>query len=614
MFGPGEYDGQEYERTTNEITGAAGDLWAEAVRVALTVAEIVAVEVSRHRQQKWQRERQESARAVWEDRQRAEPVLRSTWDGDFWKEPTPGEIGRAWQAATEWAPSDPAAAATLQHLREQLAERFGLSPAEVQLNVPELSQALALGSPDLRGKAFEAREDAERWGETSALYVIRDPADPEQILHRGELRTAPGEEAEAAAARELRQWCADHGRKLDDGIAIETVANDGSPAGGDSTAQVTGGRAETVIEAETRRQRLLVSGAEAGSLDEVHHAVLAEIVRTEEAGQLLAEGSGERSGLRETWKRLNVQAQAVEAEMRGEDPRHVYQGADLRSQLSTEAWWGRANASEVAGVWGQVDSWPESPAKDRTAAVLKDELFARHGLDLESGTPADTVAELLGGTEAAAPAATYSEQVAKARQEARNQYGQAFDATTDAARLTRQADELHGQPDADISQAERWRNEALILEGRAELHRTLGAAADREAERLTERADEQAEELDIRPVPEGLREAYAERWGHDPTPPSAAQLPEFAAASSPDTGAESPSAAPPPAANRPALGKNGPASATVDAEGAEAVSVAGRSARLPKAAARRRNRIEAGEIPRSLPAAARGRIAGAGIG
>ncbi|MEN8649750.1 hypothetical protein ABCR94_03600 [Streptomyces sp. 21So2-11] len=614
MFGPGELDGQEYERTTNEITGAAGDLWVEAVRVALTVAEIVAVEVSRHRQQKWQREQQEAARTIWDDRQRAKPVLRAAWDEDFWKDPAPEDIGRAWQAATEWAPSDPAAAATLDHLRQQLADRYGLSPAEVQLDVPELSKALVLGSPELRAEAAEARAEAERWGESSTLYVIRDPADPEQILHQGELRTAPGEGIEAAAARELRQWCADDGRKLDGGIAIETAANDGSPAGGDSTAQVTGARAETVIEAETQRQRHLVSGAEAGSLDEVHHAVLAEMGRTEEAGSLLAEGSGERSSLRETWKRLNVQAQAVEAEMRGEDPRHVYQGADLRSKLDTESWWRTANASEVAGVWGQVDRWPESPAKEKTATVLKDELFARHGLDLESDTPADTVAELLGGTDATAPAATYSEQAAKARQEARNRYGQAFDAATGAARLTRQADEMVGRPDMDLTQVERWRNEALVLEGRADLHQTLAAAADRDAERLTDKADEQAEELDIRPVPEGLREAYAERWGHDPAPPTAARLTELATGSSAGTGAEISSAASPPAMTSSTPRKAGPAPATVDAEGAAAVAVAGRSVHLPKAVARRRSRVKTGEIPRPVPAAAHGRTAGPGIG
>ncbi|THA70675.1 hypothetical protein E6P78_08825 [Streptomyces sp. A0958] len=614
MFAPGELDGQENERTTNEITGAAGDLWSEAVRVALTVAEIVAVEVSRHRQQKWERERQEAARSVWEDRQRAEPVLRDTWDEDFWKDPEPHDIGRAWQAATEWAPSDPAAAATLQHLRRQLDERYGLSLADVQLNVPELSKALALGSPGLRQEAATAREDAERWGETSTLYVIRDPADPEQILHRGELRTVPGEQIEAAAARELRQWCADQGRKPDGGTVIETVANDGSPAGGDETARVTGERAEAVVEAETRRQRHLVSGAETGSPEEVHHAVLAEMTRTEEAGQLLAEGSDERSGLRETWKRLNVQAQAVTAEMRGEDPRHVYQGADLRSRLSTESWWATARASEVAGVWDQVDKWPRSPAKERTFVALKDELFARHGLDLESGTPAKTVAELLGSTESAAPAATYSEQAAKALQEAKRQYGQSFDAATDSARLKRQADELAGRPDADLSRVERWRNEALVLDGRAELHRTLAAAADRGAEQLAERADGQAEELGIRPVPEGLREAYAERWGNAPSALSDTHLGELAAGPSPGTGTEAPSAAPSPAAGRPGRERASAAPATVDAEGAEAVAVAGRPTRLPPAVARRRSRVRAGEIPHPPPAADRSRTAGSGIG
>ncbi|MGQ4487691.1 hypothetical protein ACN6LM_004899 [Streptomyces sp. SAS_281] len=614
MFAPGEMDGQENERTTNEITGAAGELWSEGVRVALTIAEIVAVEVSRHRQRTWERERQEAARSVWEDRQRAEPVLRGAWDEEFWKDPQPRDIGRAWQAAHEWAPSDPAAAATLQHLRRQLDERYGLRPAEVRLNVPELSKALALGSPGLRDEAGTAREDAARWGETSTLYVIRDPADPEHIMHRGELRTAPGEQTEAAAARELRQWCDGEGRTPDGGVVIETVANDGSPAGGDATARVTGDRADAVIDAETRRQRRLVSGAEAGTLEEVHHAVLAEMIRTEEAGRLLADGGDERAGLRETWKRLNVQAQAVTAEMRGEDPRHVYQGADLRARLSTEEWWATASASEVAGVWDQVDRWPQSAARQRTSGALRDELFARHGLDLEHGTSAETVAELLGGAESVAPAATYSEQAARALQEARRHYERAFDAATGSARLRRLADERDELPGADPAQAERWRNEALVLDGRADLHHTMAEAAGRGAGQLEERADAQAEELGIRPVPEGLREAYAERWGDAPASLTDARLGELAAGSSSGTETETPSPASSPAVSSPAPGRTGAApSATVDAEAAEAVAVAG-ATRLSPAVARRRSRVRAGEIPRPLPAVDRGRSAGADRG
>ncbi|MCG7524575.1 hypothetical protein MHW47_09015 [Streptomyces sp. OfavH-34-F] len=612
MFAPGELDGQENERTTNEITGAAGDLWSEAVRVALTVAEVVAVEVSRYRQQKWERERREEARAVWEDRQRAEPVLRAAWDEEFWQEPEPHDIGRAWQAATEWAPSDPAAAATLQHLRRQLEERYGLSPADIQVNVPDLAKALALGSPGLREEAATAREEAARWGETTTLYVIRDPDDPEQILHRGELRTAPGEDIEAAAARELRQWCADQGHRLS-GTVIETAANDGSPAGGEATARVTGERAEAVIDAETRRQRRLVSGAETGSPDEVHHAIIAEMIRTEEAGRLLEEGSSERAGLREKWKGLNVQAQAVTAEMRGEDPSHVYQGAELRARLSTESWWDTAPASEVAGVWGQIDGWPPSPAKEKAFGVLKDQLFARHGLDLESGTSAETVAELLGGPESATPAATYSERAATARQEARRHYGRAFDAATDAARLKREADELAGRPDADLSGAEARRNEALVLDGRAALHQSLGAAADRGAERWSERADGQAGELGVRPVPEGLREAYARRWGTAPAALSDERLDALAAGASRAEEAES-SSSPPRAASRAGRATPSAAPATVNSEAAEAVSVAGRTSLLPPAAARRRTLVRAGQIPYAPPVPDRGRgAAGAGI-
>ncbi|MBT2418011.1 hypothetical protein J7F01_08870 [Streptomyces sp. ISL-22] len=608
MFGQGEFDQQELAANSDQIIGAGRDLWLEAVRVALVVAEIAAKELARRREQVLEQARKADARKIWEERQRAEPVLRAALSEDFWKDPTPQDIGRAWQTAMEWAQSDPEAAAVLEHMRDELESRYGLVPDDVQLDVADLSRALALGSPDLRAEAAEAREDAAVWGEISSVYVIRDPSDPERVLHRGELRTVPGESVEAASARALKEWAAANDRDLDGTIGIETFTNEDVP-GRTPIAEVTGDRAQAVVDAEVRRQRRLVSGVEKGSLAEVHHAVYAELDRNEEAARLLGEGSEGYDDLREASKRLNLRAVAVEAEMRGEDPRYVYQAATLTSRLSVDEWWEKATPSQVAGVWEQVGRWPDSPAKTRMTEFLQDELFSRHGMDVENDTAAKTVAELLGGAESDLPAATYADRAADARASADEHFRKGFDAAVEAARLTREADQLSELPDADGRLIEGMRNRAHVLTGEAYAHYAQSSSAYGVAGQLEGRAAEHAERWDVEITPRNLREGFNRRWGRDPDLTAAASLAVSESGSPPGAARlAAPVATAEPRIPRESVRESGER----DPEGASAVGVA--AVGLPRSVQTRRKRVRAAAVPQPHPTRPRARSAGTGIG
>ncbi|MCZ7458224.1 hypothetical protein [Streptomyces sp. WMMC940] len=613
MFGQGEFDQQELAANSDQIIGAGRDLWLEAVRVALVVAEIAAKEYARRREQVLEQARKADARKIWEERQRAEPVLRAALSEDFWKDPTPQDIGQAWQTAMEWAQSDPEAAAVLEHMRDELESRYGLVPDGVQLDVADLSRALALGAPDLRAEAATAREDAAAWRETSTLYVIRDPSDPELILHRGELRTVPGESVEAASARALKEWAAANGRDLDGTIGIETFANEDVP-GNTPISQVIGDRAQAVVDAEVRRQQQLVSGEEKGSLDEIHHAVCAELDRNEEAARLLGEGAEGYDDLHEASKRLALQAVAVEAEMRGEDPRYVYQAATLRSRLAADEWWRKATSAQVAGVWKQVGRWPGGQAKTQMSEFLQDRLFSQYGIDLQNDTAPEAVAELLGGAESDLPAATYADRAADARANADELFRRGFEASAEAARLTREADELSEQPDAEVRVIEEMRNRAHVLTGQSYVHYAQWSSVNRVAGQLEDTAAEHAEKWDVEITPQALREGFNRRWGREPDLTAAASLTVPASGHTSTTSRPSPGVPTPSAATSAASFPRGAlrASGEVDSEGAGAVGVAA-VGQLPRSVRNRRRQIRVGAVPQQPPIRSRVHSTGAEI-
>ncbi|MFJ3826009.1 hypothetical protein [Streptomyces nodosus] len=593
MFGQGEFDQQELAGNSDEIIGTARDLWVEAVRVALVIAEVTAKEIARRREQMWEQQRKAAARKIWEDRQRAEPTLSAAMSEEFWQDPTPQDIGQAWQVATEWAPSDPNADAVLQHMRDRL-KTYGLEPDGDQLNIADLSRALALGAPQRRAEAAEARAEAETWSEVSSMYVIRDPNDSEQVLHQGELRTVPGEDIEAASARALKEWAAADGRDLDDRIGIETFANEEVP-GATPVARVTGDRAQAVVDAESRRQQAMVFGAEKGSLDERHHAVYAQLDRNEEAAALLGEGAEGYDELAEARKRLELEAEAVEAEMRGEDPSYVYKAAHLRSAMSTEQWWAGATPERVEFLWDQVREWPETWAKTQMTAFLD-------GLDTVEGKQ---VADILMD----AAETGYADRAAQARVKADELFRKAFAAGAEAGQLSNRASTLEALPGVGAHTVEDLRNRAMALAEDAYMYNTQAAVAIGQAVHLEGIADDP-----VKLTPEALRERFNERWGHEPDLASATSLTVPESGGTPEAGRSSAGSSAPSAAGVAASvpEQASPAAADRDAEGAGAVGVA--AIGLPKPVKHRRQRVEAGAVPLSRPAPARARSAGTGRG
>lgn len=619
---PGGFElaSREAREDSDAIIGASADIWRESVRVALVIAELFAQEAARRQQQRWEQQREAAAQKIWEDRQRAEPILRATYDEKFWENPTPEDIGRAWHAAQTWAPSDPKAEAALDNMRTQL-EKYGFTPSEIQLNVADLSKALALGAPDLRRAAEIAREDAVEFGENSHQYVIRDPEDPEKVLHEGVLQTVPGEHLKAAAARELKQWAEENDHTLDANLGIELVANDGT-TDITSVLEVTGDDAEQLIQDEEEWQQKLIDGELKGSLDEV----LATLDRTEEAASLLGEGADGYEALQEASNRLRIQVAAVEAEVRGEDPRYTYQAADLRSSLENDEWWDTATASEVAGIWSKVcpspvegeheegkGAWPEGLAKQEMTQLLQKELFVRHGLDLEPDVPAEDVAALLGDAETGTPAATYNARAAKANEQAIDLYAKSYDASQRADRLMEEAEEIVSQADPDFSEAGRLREEAMTQREQAALYRVQAKTETSNAAQLSETAGAHANRWGDIKIPDAtLREEFEKRYERPPDP--AAREPHVAAptdeATSPAPGAPAPEAASEASAEIPAptpvaapeasTEPPAPSPPDLDAEGSAAVNLAS-AAKLPisrsPSASRRRTRQLEGAIP-----------------
>ncbi|MGW2793586.1 hypothetical protein ACWC9H_27155 [Streptomyces sp. NPDC001251] len=516
----------QYDDSTREVYDAVSEAMAETIRLAVLLAALAAEMMVEAREERLQRAREESearARAELErvqaERAAAEPLLRAVHQERFWRDLDPQrdaqKIARSWQAASEWAGSDPYAAHTLQHLREQLKSRFGIEVPEWEVGGKDLARVLALSDPAFERVLSQARAAAGAMDEASYVVLIRDLNDPYAVVFRGEVSAAMGQRAQAVGAQHYLAWARGAGAELvqgDDGrFSVEVVENTGQPDAANVPAAVLrGDGADAVRREEAAWLRAVVRGTETGVSDrELFYAlsVHLEELREEEwrrigrregyAQQLAGDGltASDRRRLEGNVEAVNqglgalrqeqadaaLRMAATAATIRGENPQRVYDAARLTETLDAE-WWATASGPEIAGVWEYVQGWEAGQARDAMQDALSSSIERHHAVRVLPGDSADMVRGLFGGSGVEGPAVPLTRQGDVLREEAQRLFDTSFDAFTRATRLEREAERQSGAyAEALREQAALFVDQAVLDGQRGTVLLDQGTWLDREA-------------------------------------------------------------------------------------------------------------------------------------
>ncbi|MGW2725087.1 DNA translocase FtsK [Streptomyces sp. NPDC001492] len=495
-----------YDQNASEVYASGSQLSNEVARLVILVATLVAERmVEERRRQYREAQRQAEARAeMLAERLRAEraavqPVLRSVHQDRFWRDADPKRLGQAWQAASEWAAGDPYAAHTLEVLRENLRQRFGIDAPVWPIEGAELSRILTVADPAFRKTLQDARESAEaRGGRASYAVIIRDLNDPTRIVWRSAQTVAAGMPVDEAAARAYERWSTSpEGAEAADRHSqyqVELIENTGNPV----SAQVPASRlrgdrvGEVLAEAESWR-RAVVAGTEQASDDELLYALMVEVGelseeedrrrtrRAEYAARLDDATLDERTRarlvgnvaaideglvtLRRQQADTALRLAAHTASMNGENPQHVHDAARLRENLD-QGFWETASAAEIVGAFEYVDTWQAGQAKEDAQRFLRERLADVHGLTVPQDVTPDGIGALFGGRDMPGPAARIRAQGDALRVQAQAYFEQSYDLFNRAARLQEQAEtfpEGHPSRNRFTQQAETLSAEASAV-------------------------------------------------------------------------------------------------------------------------------------------------------
>ncbi|MGX1976868.1 hypothetical protein [Streptomyces kronopolitis] len=539
-----------------EVYAASGAAFVHALQLTITIGAIMAERQVRMREERYRQEQQaEEARARAEaekiraERAAAEPLLRAAHQERFWRdlEAHPERLGRTWQAAAEWAGGDPYANFTLQHLKEQLHERYGLDVPDWPVGGAEMARLITLADPAYRQKLETARVAAESAAGTSYAVIVRDRRDADRIVYRGEATADAGMDAAVAAATEYLKWRAEAGAELsadrpDEEFAIELVENTGNnaKAGHVPAAILAGSDAHAVLVEDADRLRSLARGAtQPADHAEMLRALKVELERLEQEEKkrtarrdeylvILDERTdlsaadvrrlnGNVTAITEGLDTLHQQQAdtalriaATVAEMAGENPQHVYDTARLRDSLD-DGWWETASTDEIGKLWGHVEGWDAGAARDQMREQLRERVEHHHGLLIPKDARAEMVAALFGGSDAPGPALKLTEQSEALRAQAEALFEDSFDRFATAAELDSQGPEKT--------------EEARSARERAELDGRLGRVLVEQAAWLEDQAPTVLSQLytenSAEPL-QNLRAEFERRWGHE-TPPAAVE-------------------------------------------------------------------------------------------
>jgi hypothetical protein len=425
------------EQPTSEVYQEFSEKLRSAITVAMEVAELTAMrrmERAREAQAKSDAERAEAAARLKAERDGAMPIMRQPWDAAWWRRAEPQEVAHVWQITAGWAgTNDPYAKTTLDHMRRQIKQRYGVEVPDRPIPGSELAALLATPTqPKDAQTQLDASSTADEpefptGPQTQYRYVVRDVADPSKVLAEGTLTAHPSASPADVAVHGLREYArggtvmgqdasdrmnrlldAAYGR-VGDARDLSRVAIDIYPEGraeGDPLYTLTGERAEAVRAERRAERQAVIDGRTEASEAEVLAAVLlegratCEELRDREARlREAAAGSPEEAAAaaeavaqtRERLAELNLRREAAEANLRGEDGSLVTQAAQLRESLDA-GWWETANTTEIAGVWDHVDAWSEGAGKQAAQAHLRTGILRTHGITVPTGASGRDIA------------------------------------------------------------------------------------------------------------------------------------------------------------------------------------------------------------------------------
>lgn len=381
------------------------------VRAVISAATEAATAISRRRAE---RDRQAAARNEESRRQARERqqalyeadrlVWQRVWDDRFWERATPARIGRAWEACVPWAAEGfPAAHATVEHMRAEIRERYGVDVDPVQTRAGDLARLLATPTTDSTqeqadppAETSEASKAPAHEQLTTISYRIRDLHNDGAVIATNTVHLGRGEGPHTAmliAAQALTGQSAP-------GLVVDVVAGADPHA-----ATVLGSLDQDAARAALQAQRDAVAAGRAGDVDACRSDEAAErvaealrfeqrrlrsLLRTPDAGEDAENVEDLRAQIADAGLRLR----AIEADRRGEDGDLVIRAAALRTELD-EQWWAEATPEQITAMWKDVSAWSPGAGRDQALYHLQAGLHRHHGLQIEPAASADTVAKAL---------------------------------------------------------------------------------------------------------------------------------------------------------------------------------------------------------------------------
>jgi hypothetical protein len=167
-----------------EETDGINEAFTGGLQIALTVAGRIAENHAREREQQQRDVQALSEQAARELQARLDgersaaraafaPVERDEW----WERAGAEEIGRAWEAANTWKDIDPDASRTVDVMREQLRERFGVDVDELRVDPTAVREALETHRQAAAGQRAAASNEGL---EAVALLAETDHAERAQ--------------------------------------------------------------------------------------------------------------------------------------------------------------------------------------------------------------------------------------------------------------------------------------------------------------------------------------------------------------------------------------------------------------------------------------------------
>ncbi|WP_436792061.1 hypothetical protein [Yinghuangia sp. YIM S10712] len=419
------------EREFGEVQDALADLMRQVVSAAMRRAELAA----RAREQEARDAAAKSEAATGEARSRlraereaAMPLMRQAWDDRWWRRvgADPHRLGPVWQAATEWAAADdPYAQATLQHLRREVAARYGIEAPGITATADELVAALTAPPPAPETETPPPAADATAAEATAPtaepswyrVVVRRGPTVVEHPLHAYDVH---GTDPRVLAARHLARYGETHAL---DNVRVEVSASTIDGAEGPLLAQVTAADHRQVLaddearrRAEEERRRELIANPAGGTPDELAAALSDEARRLRRQADALhsealphdpADPRAARlntlaDALRARADGLAVWRDAVRAEQRGEDPATVHRAARLRAELDTPGL-PPPSPHEMGGIWDHVQHWPDGQARTAMLDDLRRRISEQAAVDIARDASGVRVTEQILAAHAAGP-------------------------------------------------------------------------------------------------------------------------------------------------------------------------------------------------------------------